>query len=789
LPQFSPQHDRSVRFGLLVAFFLSGAAALIYQVLWTRQLSLVFGVTVYAATTVLACFMAGLALGSYAAGRLSDRIDRPVHIFALAEFFIGITALITPMALSGVERVYVALGPLLGDSQVLKALARAGLSSCVLIVPAALMGSTYPLLLRAASRTSARLASSAALLYGTNTAGAIVGVLLASLWLLPTLGIQRTYFAAVAINTVVAALAWGLSLTATPGEVPSVARSSRGLAPVSPTVRRWVLIVMVTSGALSLALEIIWFRILVFFLRPTTYAFASMLAAVLLGIAAGSLIATPALRRRANWVLALGVLEVLVAIASVLSLRGIVAAYYVLDWLWDPRWLPPPYNYVLPLLGAAASAILPTALLLGAAFPIGLVLWSEIGDDDDHLGRRIGTLYAGNVAGAILGSLAAGFVLVPTLGARTSLLVVAVLPLVGGLVLLWLSGSRSRLIAIAVGVAAFAGCAVTVPDAFRQVVGLRYAGQEMVWQREDAQTSVIVIGTGHHTLLIDGISHASEDGGSLVTHRAIGLLGLAVHPTPRRVLVIGLGGGTTAGAASSLPGSKTTVVELSPSVLAANRFFAGSNLGVLTNPDVTFHIDDGRNFLLLTPRRFDVVTADLIMPHLAGAGNLYSLDYFKLVKKALAPGGLMVQWLATDSEYQYKIMLRTFAAAFPNVTLWAGGSLAVGSLEPLRITRADFEEKLTRPRVRALLEGNGIGTVEGLRDAYFAGPKEIARYVGEGPLLTDDLPVIEYFLSIRQGGAVPDLSAMHGNAPDVFGVDPHSAADGGSGQASGTLPR
>jgi spermidine synthase len=272
------------------------------------------------------------------------------------------------------------------------------------------------------------------------------------------------------------------------------------------------------------------------------------------------------------------------------------------------------------------------------------------------------------------------------------------------------------------------------------------------------------------------MSHASEDGGSIGIHRAIGLLGLAVHPTPRRVLVIGLGGGTTAGAASAMPGSETTVVELSPSVVAANRFFVGSNLGLLTNPHVTFRIDDGRNFLLLTRQHFDTVTADLILPHLAGAGNLYSFDYFKLVKKALAPGGLMVQWLANDSEYQYKLMLRTFAAAFPHVTLWAQGSLAVGSLEPLRITRPDFEEKLTSGPVRALLEGNGIGTLAGLRDAYFAGPREIARYVGEGPLLTDDLPIIEYFLSIRQGGTAPDLSGLRGNAADVFDADPRSAA-------------
>ncbi|MBP6715411.1 MAG: fused MFS/spermidine synthase, partial [Acidobacteria bacterium] len=330
----SSSRPTAVGAGLLGAFFLSGAAALIYQVLWTRRLSLTFGVTVYAASTVLAVFMAGLAIGSYIAGRVSDRVERPVRLFALVEVLIAITALITPYALQGVESLYVSIAPSLQDSQLLKTLVRGGLAALVLIGPAILMGSTYPLLLRAASRTTTGLSTSAALLYGINTAGAIAGTLLGSLWLVPALGMQKSFLAAAAINLAVAGTAWlfGRNLGAGAGEAAeSSSASASSIAAPSAGARRAVLVVMCLSGAVSLALEIIWFRILVFFLRPTTYAFASMLAAVLLGMALGSLIVTPSLKRRINWVFALGVLETAMALMALTSLYGIVRSYDIME--------------------------------------------------------------------------------------------------------------------------------------------------------------------------------------------------------------------------------------------------------------------------------------------------------------------------------------------------------------------------------------------------------------------------------------------------------------------------
>ncbi len=262
--------------------------------------------------------------------------------------------------------------------------------------------------------------------------------------------------------------------------------------------------------------------------------------------------------------------------------------------------------------------------------------------------------------------------------------------------------------------------------------------------------------------------HATDRDGEVTLHRAIGLLGLGVHPSPSRILVVGMGGGATAGAASVMPGTTTQLVELSPSVIAAGAWFKSANHNVLENPQVNFRVDDGRNFLLTTTKKFDVITADLILPHLAGAGNLYSRDYFELAKRSLTPTGVMVQWIAADTEYQYKMMLRTFTSVFPYVTLWVNHQLAVGSTQPLELHEVDWDRKMQNPQTRGAFAANGLIDFKTLLSVYSAGDKQVREYVGDGPILSDDLPIIEYFLSMPKGGPEPNPGTMKGVLTDVY---------------------
>lgn len=762
---------------LLLAFFLSGAVALVYQVLWTRQLGLVFGVTIQAASTVLACFMGGLAIGSYLAGRWSDRMARPLRAFALVEAGIAISALLTPALLGLADGLVVGLTPVVSDAPLLTTVARVGLTALVLLVPATLMGMTYPLVLRAASRGADGIRRTASLLYAVNTTGAITGVLFGSLTLVPTLGLSRTFLVAAALNTLVAAVAWFASrdeapVVPAPAEAAQVTPTDESAA-LSPSARLVVLAVIALSGTVSLALEIVWFRILVFFLRPTTYAFASMLAAVLAGLATGSYLVTPWLKRRANWLAVLGAAEIGIGLTGLISAFTMVQSYDVMHALLRALdALSPPWDFVLPLLLAAAFAILPTAILLGAAFPLGLILWTTGGaQDDSRVGRRVGTLYALNVAGAIVGSLAGGFVLIPWLGAQRSLVLISAIPLAGGLLLYWMARPRARVAVIATAAVGFGAIAVNLPDVFRDVVARRYPNHHILWHAEDAQATVTVVRhAAERILLIDGMHHASDGPSMVGYHRAIGTLAVAVHPDPRNVLIVGMGGGTTGGGAAILPNTRTTIVELSPSVVKAGSWFEGINRGILTNPNVTFTVADGRHFLKTTTERFDVITADLMLPHLAGAASLYSADYYALARQALAPGGIMVQWIPADTEFQHKMMLRSFLSAFPHVTLWMGGSIAIGSNHPLEIREADFALKLAYPQVQKALKESGIGTFDLLVKQYFTNRAAIERYLGaSGPMLRDDRPVTEYFLSMPTDSKPVDLTPYAGTPAEIIG--------------------
>jgi len=761
---------------LLVAFFLSGAVALIYQVLWTRQLGLVFGVTIQAASTVLACFMGGLALGSYLAGRWSDSMARPLRAFAVVEVLIAVSALLTPTLLGLADAIFISMVPSLDGSPVLTTITRVGLTALVLIIPAGLMGMTYPLALRAASRSADGIRRTASLLYAINTTGAIVGVLAGSLWLVPELGLSRTFLVAASVNALVALVAWLASRGEAPiphtPAAPAAEAAANALVtePLSDRARWMVLLVIALSGTVSLALEIIWFRILVFFLRPTTYAFASMLVAVLAGLAIGSYLVTPWLRRRANWQAILGATEIAIGLTGLLSAFLLVRSHDVMIWMFEAGTeLAPPWDFVLPLIAAAAFAILPTAILLGAAFPMGLILWTTGGRQDDaRVGRRVGTLYALNVAGAIVGSLAGGFILIPALGAQASLVLISAIPLAGGIILFWLARPRLRVPAVGLAAAAFVTIATLLPDVFRDVVRGRYPGHDVLWHAEDAQATVSVARHGsQHVLLIDGMHHASDGGGQVSYHRAIGALAVAVHPDPREVLIVGMGGGTTAGGASILPNTRTTVVELSPSVVAAASWFEKINRSILTNPNVTFTVADGRHFLKTTQQKFDIITADLMLPHLAGAASLYSADYYALARQALAPGGIMVQWIPADTEFQHKLMLRSFLDVFPHVTLWLGGGIAIGSNEPLTLREKDFALKIAYPQVQQALEESGLGTFQLLVNQYFTHRPHIERYLGEGDLLRDDKPVTEYFLSLPKDSPPVDLTPYAGKPKDI----------------------
>lgn len=759
-----------------ILFFGSGACALVYQVLWTRMLGLVFGVTVYAASAVFAAFMAGLAIGSYAAGRVGDRIRHPFAWFGAIEILIGVTAIVTPLGLTALQSAYAAAYPWLPHSLPALTAVRLLLAFVLLVVPTALMGTTLPLVVRGSDFRTGMLSGAVSVLYGSNAAGAIVGTLLAGLWLIPTRGIRGTFMAAAMANVLVGLGAIAFSrMTAAAGrvqegvEAPAVPTpGATNAAAVMDAVRdrrlRLVLAVFGISGIVSMALEVVWFRVLTLFLRPTVYGFSVMLAMVLFGIALGSYVVGPWLTRRWRWLLLLALLEMAIGTATAMSFQ-LLGRLGPLSESIGPlvaRLLP---EYLAYPLAGSLLAIFPTALLMGVAFPIGLFIWTGTGSGQSgQSARRVSLFYSLNVGGGIAGSLLGGFVLLPGLGSHVSLLFLAGISFLSGIALLSVAEvpRLGRLLVGLCGTLVFAFAVWASPNPFVEFIRQRYPGHEIVWQREGVDTTVVVHrGEGLLNLTVNGIHEASNGEVMAYIHRRIGHLPMALHPNARTALVIGLGGGATAGAVSIHHDVAVDVVELSTGVIAGARFFDSINYGVLDRPNVTLRVDDGRNYLMLTPRRYDVVTADIIIPIYAGSGNLYSADYFKQMRRVLNPGGIAMQWV-DGTEAEYKTIVRTFLSVFPNTTAWVGGGLLVGSMEPLRLSRRAFMSKMAYPGDMQALRDLNVTSFEALMAAFTAGPNELRAFVGDGPLLTDDRPLAEYFLSLPRE-TYPDFSRLKGD--------------------------
>jgi spermidine synthase len=738
---------------LAALFFVSGISGLIYQSLWLRMLSLVFGVTVYAASTVLASFMAGLALGTLAAGRLTTRIRRPLAWFGACELGIGVLALLTPLALDLAGQLWVGVQSYLPDQLWALTVARFLCSLVILLAPTSLMGATLPLVVRSSLADRALAGPWVGVLYAANTGGAITGALLAGFVLIGGIGIARSFQLAAALNGFVGI---GALVIAFLGPQPSSPAPHAHTA-TATSVSRIAQLAFAFSGFAALALEIVWFRVLVIIVPATTYAFTTMLAAVLLGLAAGSALAAPLLRRSWNWAAVYGAVQLTIALLTV----GALELYLVRYGAGSVRGS----DHV-----ASLFVILPPALALGFAFPVGIRAWVDAPGAPDHeRAARVARLYAVNVGGAIAGAAAGGFLLLPSLGSRLSVVILASGFVLSGLLLIWHSTPRPRPAVIAstfIAVAVFTWLAARLPTPFDAVQGRRVPADERpLFLEEGVQTTVGVYGApmGRHVMYLDGLHQANDTDVMVQVHRQIGLLPAAIHPSPRKGLVIGLGGGVTGGALGLVDGLSLDIVELSDSVVRAAGWFAHVNGDVLNQPHARLRVDDGRHYLLTTRERYDIVTADIIQPIHAGAGSLYSAEYYHLAKRVLAPGGLMLQWIGNRPESQYKLMVRTFLDVFPHATAWAGGTLLVGTTQALKLDPEKFQAKLSHERTRRALESIALPNFEALLARYTAGPDELREFVGPGLILTDDRPLVEYHRSLPSNEPEIDLSGLKGD--------------------------
>jgi spermidine synthase len=747
-----------------------------------RMLSLSFGITVYAVTVVLASFMGGLALGSFFGGRLVERIKRPLLVYGIIEIAVALVALATPYALTGLQSVYPMIARAVGEHEAILTVVRVVLAFAVLAIPTTLMGATLPIIVKSSLARRGDLSARIGLLYSANTFGAIAGTVFAGFWLIGGIGISASIVLAAAVNGLVGVLSIVLQRTVIDGEDSAPAspltaaetmrvEATDTTRPYSERVRTATLIAYGLSGVISFALEVAWTRMLALVLDTSIYAFVTMLSMVLIGIAVGSALATPLVRRRVNLPLVFALLELGVAIGGIWAVWAVSNLPEIREFLAATRGLrrltatSANFNFVI-----AAVTILPSTLLIGATFPLAARIYTA---GLDRSSERLGQIYAVNVFGAIFGSMLGGFVLLPALGTQASLLLLSVasLALAGMLALAadWRT-LPSRAALVAAGSAAFIVLWVAKPDLYTALFATRFPDSEVEWFREGIETTVSVVKgqDGVRTLYTNSRGQANDEAGLVEYHRRIAHTPLLVRPQASEALIVGLGAGHTAGSILQHEGTRVEVVELSDAIVEGASRFSAVNYDVMHNPRMSIRMGDGRNFLLTTQKKYDLITTDTIQPLDAGSTNLYSAEYYRLALAALKPGGVMAQWIAPHDDYQYKTMLRTYLSVFPHVTLWLTADLVIGSREPIELDLAETAKRFESPRARAALLQGGFGSAGDVAGAFVATRDEIAAFVGDGPILSDDRPFIEYYRSLpgRGQGEPPDLWSPYSRDPE-----------------------
>ena len=763
-PASNPVPGVGLRLAVLVLFFLSGACGLVYEVVWMRMLTLVFGATAFATSTILASFFTGLALGSFTFGRIIDRGGSPLKVYAILEAGIGAFAFLMPVLLAGLDGLYVQLYRQFDLGFFPLSLIRSVLSFLVLLIPATLMGGTLPVLVKYFVRRQDRLGWNVGFLYAVNTFGAVVGTMAAGFFLILLLGVREAAYLAGALNLLIALAAWYLyRRTASPsgtGRAAPEVEASPGFAKghaVSPALARLALWAVAISGFCALALEVFWTRALVFFLDNSTHAFTTILTAFLLGIALGSTVVGRFIDTRRALLGWLGGIQVLIGFSAILAMPILNHTTPVVQNLMgvsvDAAF---PWKWMGLRFVTTLSVILVPTLLMGATFPVVTKIYTR---NLRKVGSALGTVYSVNTMGGVLGSVVAGFLLIPAVGVQNGIILVALLNIIVGVVLLTKEPGMARggkVSVVAVSAAGGAGLALfyLINGSLQLVSYTEREEVARVLHYEEgigATVKVFEDEWGERLVSINGFPVAGEPLGLQDAQKALGHLPLLLVDAEKpRVHLVGFGAGGASWAVMQHDVEEVDCVELVPAVVRAAPYFHSVNHGVLDLPGYNIIMGDGRNHAALTDKSYDVISIDATSPKMAGNGSLYTVDFYRVLQERLNPGGIVVQWFPLHllSDREARMTIRTFMEVFPHTTLWLTPlrqhSIVVGTAEPLTIDYGRLEERMERSGFREEFRPLHVTDAIDLLSWFVMGEEALDRYVGETRINSDNHPYLEF---------------------------------------------
>lgn len=713
------------RLGLIgLLYWTSGALGLVYEVAFSKYLGYVFGATAHASSAVLVAFMGGLALGAAIAGRIDKHLERPLLAYGVAEVLIGVFCEAVPLSFDKLTAVYVSFAMRHPDALATISVFRALLAMLVVLVPAAGMGATLPLLARFIEGSDPlRSRRLLARLYAINTAGGAAGSLLSAYAIIPALGLARTMHVSAAISLTIGftALVLGLQRApvrpsdafeeeATPERAASTSEAESAQIPIGDA-----LVLGAASGFLVFTSEVVFVHLLALVIGTSVYAFGLMLAIFLVCLSAGTPIATKLAARFGKD-----------AVGISFAVAGLALAASLV--IWDK--LPPLFIALGPVVRtwhgrelvrglSAFFALVVPVVAMGTSFPLVLraVRASTVGAD-------VGKLTAANTLGSIAGSLVGGFVLLSTFGSQRSLTIIAVLYVAFAAFAARRARGLARLRVVALSGAAVLA-AVLVPrwNLARLTSGANvYFDEgvvpkgivEAIWEDIHGGVTTVVRDpeSGLRTLLTNG-KFQGNDGPEMQDNRGFVHVPVAFAKNRNKAMVIGLGTGTSAGTIAAYDFQEIDLVELAPAIIeSARTTFAGVNHRVLEDPRVKLFVEDGRNLLLVNPKRYDVISIEISSIWFAGAANLYSREFYELAKSRLEPGGVLQQWMQLHHTNRRILatVLGTIRSVFPHVILSVVGhqGIVVASERPLKVSHEHMYELERIGYVKEALGGHRL---------------------------------------------------------------------------------
>ncbi|HWW88480.1 MAG TPA: fused MFS/spermidine synthase [Vicinamibacterales bacterium] len=782
--------------------FGSGCCALIDQVAWFRAFRVIFGTSTAANAAVLAIFVGGLGLGGLVVGPPADRHPRPLLLYAQLEAVVALSVAATPFLLTLVRYLYLASGGTTTLGGVAATIGRVLLSAIVLAIPTIAMGGTLPAAARRATRDTDARRQDVAALYALNTFGAVVGCLVATFWLLETFGTRSTLWMAAAVNLLIALLASLIDRRSAPDARPAPGKPQRGKREASkrgpaapdaePSSPGWypapVTFVLAASGGVGFAfflLELVWYRLLTPLLGGTVFTFGLVLAVALAGIGLGGLFYTLVAGDKPATLSEFGstcLLEA-AAVAGTFALGDRIAELTMVLLPLGVAGFTTQISYWMLI---TALVVLPPALIAGYQFPLLIALF---GRGREAVGKQVGRVYAANTAGAILGSLAGGFGLLPWLSAPGAWQLVAVALLVLGaaavIIDFWSGAGRARRsvlpFQVAIAIAALVFVSASGPTAVWRETGIgafRVDSKEalasvnqfrdwnnlqhrtVVWEGDGIESSVALTRPAQgYTFILNGKSdgNARGDAGNFIM---LGLLGALAAPNARQALVVGLGTGSSAGWLGRVPSiERVDVVELEPLVVEVARACSLINQDVLQNPKVFLTIGDARETLQTTRKRYDIIASQPSNPFRAGIASLFTLEYYRAAADRLTNDGVFVQWLQgyeIDTP-ALRTVYKTLGTVFPQVETWQSDRydlVFVASKRPHRYRVSDLTRQIAEePFKSALAQSWRAVNINGLFAHYLANDS-FARVIADVPgtdINMDDRNVIEFGLARTVG--------------------------------------